>query len=316
MGKKSFALLLLLLSGMVYPLSSYDQPCTITSDCVLGLACDPQSQRCTQEATGPFGRCDNTELPYAFDNSVFTGSAVGGPGQYISEQEGGTGGALVQNTSGFYSWFYDWRVTGAIGLAIAVAIIALAAMFGHGFNLPEVKAFVDTELMQAIVSALLLVSIIAIITFTDQLSRAAVDASGLPVSCNPSEPCYVSVAKAYLANLYDVSNGYAKERFGEQLRKQSAASFGISTQLNFWLLLFAGASFRPNAGESIDASVPGTIDLLVDGRAVTVGLQWDVGGEERPYVADAPEELTLAECEAIDRAVAQAWDAHGREAAR
>jgi hypothetical protein len=62
-------------------------------------------------------------------------------------------------------------------------------------------------------------------------------------------------------------------------------------------------------GRYLAASVPDTIDLLVDGRPVTVGLQWDVGGEERPYVADAPEELTLAECEAIDAAVAAAWEA-------
>lgn len=61
-------------------------------------------------------------------------------------------------------------------------------------------------------------------------------------------------------------------------------------------------------GRYLAASVPGAIDLLVDGRAVTVGLQWDVGGEERPYVADAPEDLTLAECEAIDAAVAAAWE--------
>ena len=68
-------------------------------------------------------------------------------------------------------------------------------------------------------------------------------------------------------------------------------------------------------GRYLAASVPGTIDLLVDGPPVTVGLQWDVGGEERPYVADAPECLTIAQCDAIDAAVAQAWDAHGREAA-
>ena len=67
-------------------------------------------------------------------------------------------------------------------------------------------------------------------------------------------------------------------------------------------------------GRYLAASVPGTVDLLVDGRAVTVGLQWDVGGTEQPYVADAPEDLTLAEREAIDVAVARAWDAQ-REAA-
>lgn len=68
-------------------------------------------------------------------------------------------------------------------------------------------------------------------------------------------------------------------------------------------------------GRYLAASVPGTIDLLVDGCPVTVGLHWDVGGTEQPYVADAPEELTLAECDEIDRVVAAAWDAHGREAA-
>ena len=68
-------------------------------------------------------------------------------------------------------------------------------------------------------------------------------------------------------------------------------------------------------GRYLPASVPGTIDLLVDGRPVTVSLHWDVGGTEQPYVADAPEELTLAECDEIDRVVAAAWDAHGREAA-
>ena len=67
-------------------------------------------------------------------------------------------------------------------------------------------------------------------------------------------------------------------------------------------------------GRYLAASVPGTIDLLVDGRPVTVGLQWDVGGEERPYVADYTDGVTLDECDAIDLAVAQAWDAQ-REAA-
>lgn len=68
-------------------------------------------------------------------------------------------------------------------------------------------------------------------------------------------------------------------------------------------------------GRRDPVSIPGTADLLVDGTQVTVGLHWDVGGTEQPYVADAPEELTLAECDEIDRVVAAAWDAHGREAA-
>lgn len=68
-------------------------------------------------------------------------------------------------------------------------------------------------------------------------------------------------------------------------------------------------------GRHLLASIPGTANLLVDGRPVTVGLHWDGGGTERPYVADYTDGVTLAECDAIDVAVSQAWDAHGREAA-
>lgn len=62
-------------------------------------------------------------------------------------------------------------------------------------------------------------------------------------------------------------------------------------------------------GRYLAASVPGTADVLINGRRVTIGLAWDVGGEERPYVADYTDGVTLAECDAIDRAVHRAWDA-------
>lgn len=74
-------------------------------------------------------------------------------------------------------------------------------------------------------------------------------------------------------------------------------------------------SFAYVPGRYLPSSVPGAVDLLVDGRPVTVGMHWDVGGTEQPYVADAPEDLTIAECDEIDRVVALAWDAHGKEAA-
>lgn len=59
------------------------------------------------------------------------------------------------------------------------------------------------------------------------------------------------------------------------------------------------------AGHYTPVSIPGTADLLVDGTQVTVALWLDDG---TPYVADAPEWLTIAQCEAIDVAVAAAWD--------
>lgn len=59
------------------------------------------------------------------------------------------------------------------------------------------------------------------------------------------------------------------------------------------------------AGHYTPVSIPGTADLLVDGTQVTVALWLDDG---TPYVADAPEWLTIAQCDAIDAAVAEAWE--------
>ena len=53
-------------------------------------------------------------------------------------------------------------------------------------------------------------------------------------------------------------------------------------------------------------SVPGTADLIVDDHAVTVALAYDAD-QRLPYVADAPEWLTIDQAERIDAVVAAAW---------
>ena len=52
--------------------------------------------------------------------------------------------------------------------------------------------------------------------------------------------------------------------------------------------------------------VPGTADLIVDDHAVTVALAYDAD-ERLPYVADAPEWLTIDQAERIDAVIAAAW---------
>ena len=69
-------------------------------------------------------------------------------------------------------------------------------------------------------------------------------------------------------------------------------------------------------GSSVLYSLPGTADLIVDGRTVTVALCLDHGDTDRPYVSDYPESMDLAQCDTIDAAIGAAWDAQcGREAA-
>ena len=254
-----FALVLFAASGTLFA-ASYDQDCT-TSGCVLPLVCRTFTEagsmisRCTQPDTAPNVVC--TVMPEAWVNplsGLTSGNNTSGPVKYIDMLANGTG-RIMNNTTGFYQagWFSDWKLSSITGVAIAIIIIAVAAMIGHAFNLPEVKAFVDTELMQAVVSVLLVASLIGLVAFFDEVARLAIEAGNLPVVCNPNEPCYISTAKQYLDGIYDSGKEYAKTSLQNSFDRQNLASAGYSTQFNVWWLAFGGANMRPNAGESIQA---------------------------------------------------------------
>jgi len=168
---------------------------------------------------------------------------------------------VVGSSSNIYKagWFSDWKAMGLIGVAIVCFIIALAAMFGQAFNMPEAKAFANTELKQAVISVLLIVSLIALVTFFNEVAWMSVTASDLPVSCNSVEPCYVTAAKAYLAQLSDTGNEYAKNELRESIVNAKRASYGYNLNLNKIYLLFAGMSIRFNAGDSLIAERHGAL---------------------------------------------------------
>ena len=199
----------------------------LPEECCKSGYCDPVDSKCKVPPSSPQGKAEQLK----------------------------TGAGAVKAGSALYNvgWFSDWRVTGLLGVAIAIAIIAVAAMVGHGFNLPEVKAFVDTELMQAVVSLLLIFALIGLIAFFDTIAFDAVNGAGLPVTCSGSEPCYVSAAKQYLTGLYDVGKEYAQNSLKESFDNQKWASRGVSMQFNVWWAAFAGTNSRLNAGWSIKA---------------------------------------------------------------
>jgi hypothetical protein len=168
---------------------------------------------------------------------------------------------VVGNSSGFYKagWFSDWKLTGLIGVAIVCSIIALAAMLGIAFNLPTIKAFANNELKQAVISALIIFSLLGLVTFFDAIARDAVEGADLPIVCLPSEPCYITAAKNYLTTLQDTAKTYAEERLKESITISKHASKGWNLTLNKIYLLFAGMSTRFNAGDSINAERHGAM---------------------------------------------------------
>ena len=229
---------------------SYGEDCS-TKDCCEGLDCHPEVKKCTQ----PAGMCTIMPVVGVSEDTIFESGGPGSPLAVTNELVDASAG------SGGYkaSWFANWSSAGIIGVAIAMAIISLAAMAGYGFNLPEVKAFVDTELKQAIVSVLLIIGLLALIGFFDVISSQLINSMDIPVRLNPNEPIYISAAKSYLSTNIDLASTYALEELKESQKYQAKASSGVQGQLNFWFLLFAGSNIRNNAGLTMEAERAGTL---------------------------------------------------------
>jgi hypothetical protein len=185
------------------------------------------------------------------------------PVSAIGSLEAGTGNAVLKSngTSGVYNvgWFSDWRAAGLIGVAIVCSIIAIAAMVGKAFNLPEIKAFANNEIKQAVISVLLIATLIALVAFFDQTATYAIHASDLPVDCNVPEPCYVAAAKAYLTTIIDIGKGYSRDNLKESIEKMRRATYGYNVNMNLIYFAYAGFSIRFNAGESLVAERHGAL---------------------------------------------------------
>ena len=242
--------------------SAYGEPCTSDSQCSRCLVCNTTAHKCTQLPNV----CTVSPAIYVMPPPSST-SASGneGPQSAIANLESGTqgvpGGSVVNGTSNIYKvgWFSDWKASGLIGVAIVCSIIALAAMIGRAFNLPEIKAFANNEIKQAVISVLLIASLIALVAFFDQTAYYAIQGSDLPVDCSGGQPCYVAAAKAYLTTLIDIGKGYAKDNMQESIEKMRRSTYGYNINANIIYLLYAGFSIRFNAGDSLVAERHGAL---------------------------------------------------------
>ncbi|MFA6490131.1 MAG: hypothetical protein WCT52_05645 [Candidatus Micrarchaeia archaeon] len=255
--RKFIALALLLFAaagGMLYACSAFGTSCTSVA-CCNGLVCD--NGLCNQ----PSSLCDN--MPSAWQNPQVTSGngSPSSPYDAVMGQVYGNGTAAVGSSSEFYrqGWFSDWNSLGLAGVMISIIIIAIAAMMGQAFNLTEVKAFAKTEIMQAVVSLLLIAGLMALVQFFDIVAIEAIESMNLPVSCNPSEPCYITAAKEYITNIQGVADQYAQNNLKESFDRMRVAMRGANVQFNVWWAAFAGANTRWNAGESIQAERAGAL---------------------------------------------------------
>src|SRR3989338_4346150 len=63
----------------------------------------------------------------------------------------------------------DWRIITILSLLVTGTLIALAFMFGHAFEMPDLKAWASVEFIQAIVTVIIVITVFAVISFLDSV---------------------------------------------------------------------------------------------------------------------------------------------------
>ena len=102
------------------------------------------------------------------------------------------GEGTIGEESGIYAqgWLNDWRAAGIIAVAISLALVALAYIFGFALNSREMKMWAGIELAQVFGSMIIIAGLLGIVTFFDvvaaQIAQGTMEAISygkLPKRC-------------------------------------------------------------------------------------------------------------------------------------
>jgi hypothetical protein len=112
----------------------------------------------------------------------------------------------------------NWQLYSIGAIMLSVILVAIAYAIGIGFELPEIKAWAGSELVQIFTNAIIVVALIAAIALIEVVVLGMAQASNLGVSaCMPGAPggtssmsCLQATTEAYLSDEYNTANDKAR----------------------------------------------------------------------------------------------------------
>lgn len=148
-------------------------------------------------------------------------------------ESGTSARAAEEQASGFgFEITRDWRPL-SIGLSLfMVLLIALAYLAGQGFDMPEIRAWAGIELVQVVVTLIIIISWAAVLTLLDSTIAYAVSYSNLGYTCEALENCAISTAQRYIEGLVDLAMDSVKETADNAVYKAWLSSLRIGSGCN------------------------------------------------------------------------------------
>lgn len=147
----------------------------------------------------------------------------------------------------------DWRVLSALAIVFSIILIALAYMIGQAFEMPQMRAWAQNEMVQVFMTVIIILGFTATALLLDTLMEQIVVGSNLGFTCSGSSNCAVNVSEQYLGGLIDTALGQAKENIEESQKAAQLAysRFGLSTPVLIPMLQMS-TSFTFTAGKLMD----------------------------------------------------------------
>ena len=107
----------------------------------------------------------------------------------------------------------DWKLLSIAAIMISVILVAIAYMIGIGFEMPEMKAWAGTELVQIFANVLIIAALIATIIFIDIIASAIAFDSQLNIAeCSDvTQSCLKGVTNAYLDSYVEAARHGAED---------------------------------------------------------------------------------------------------------
>ncbi len=130
----------------------------------------------------------------------------------------------------------DWRVLSIMLTLLSGLLVALAYLFGQGFEMPELKAWAGVELVQIVATLVIIVSFSAVLTLLDNAVAMAINANDIGFTCDFLENCAIKTANSYLNGLIELSMGEIKDTANNALLSSWLSSLraGLGTETAFW----------------------------------------------------------------------------------
>lgn len=147
----------------------------------------------------------------------------------------------------------DWRAISVLAIILSVILIAIAYMVGQGFEMPEIKAWAQTEMVQVFMTIIIIIAFTATALMLDTLVEQIVQGSNLGFSCSGSMNCAVNVSQQYLGGLTETALHQTKENIVESQKAAQLgySRFGLSTPILIPMLQMS-TSFTFTAGKLMD----------------------------------------------------------------